>query len=370
MARGARSLLTIIFAIFWCSLVGVFDAVVAVQIAQQVDAQRRFLPASALILKSEVESHRGSKGRRTYKPVVDYQYSVPGEPGPRRGSTVSFFNWSSSDSSSANAVVNSNRPGSTVTAYYDPASPDRCVLVLPIPKTAWLLILFLTPFNCVGIGLAASAISRSDPDLVRTRDGGSTLTIVPRATPPLFLSLGAVGLIALLGAIIIAFSGTPTSTKPMTIGTLVAALAAGVAMFVIFRARGADPAGHLRFDRQLLKLTIPMTATNERAAPGTAAPARSPLAGQELAYMSIVDVRLKSKQTGSVNKKAWFKHRIVLRLADDRTDWPASVVALIVNGYRETGEAYKDRIKTELGLTEPGEPDSVELELDESGPVG
>jgi len=359
----------IFFALFWCAIIGVFDSIIAFQIYQQVDAQRRFVPANALVLKSEVESRRGNKGGRTYRALIDYQYQFPGWPAPRRSSTVSFFDWGSSNSSEANAIVNSHRAGSTVTAYIDPASPDRSVLILPLPKTAWAILLFLTPFNCVGIGLLAAAIARPNHDPVRTREYGSTLVILPRATPPFYFALGAVGFLSFLGAFVVLFSGSPSLNRPLTLGTLGLAVISGIAVFLILRSKANSPATQLRFDRQLLKLTIPATATDERAKPGAGKPAPSSLAGQEIPYLSVVGVRLRSKQSGSVNKKAWFTHRIVLSLSDERTELPSSVAVIKFGGYREAGEAYKDRIKEELGLTEPGDPDDVELELGENGPV-
>lgn len=362
MATRAGKTFLVIFTVFWCLVVGVFDAVICWQFYSQIDAKRRFVPVQATVVSSALDVRQGSKGSRTYTARVEYQYLVPGESLPRRGNRVSFLDWGSSDRTTAQNTVNANPPGATVTVYVDPAAPDRSVLSLKIPKVGWIVPLFLMPFNCIALGLIVTLFSSEETDPVRSEEQGSVVVIKPRAIDPMIPSLATAGALGLAGALIVALTnalGPPDIVAPTAFGV---SIAAGILVYVLATKKRNDPSRFLRIDRATNRLTIPLCAMNERSAAGASHPDRSLLAGQELPLMSIIGVRLRSKQAGSVNKKAWFFHTLLLKISDEHTDLPASVAAFGFSGYRETGEAYRDRLMAELGLTEPSDPDEIELE--------
>lgn len=83
------------------------------------------LPTQAVVLGTNVETHRGSKST-TYKPVVAYRYHVDGA--NRVSSKVTVLNESRSGRWAYDLVAHW-RTGDVTTAWYDPADPDTAFLL-------------------------------------------------------------------------------------------------------------------------------------------------------------------------------------------------------------------------------------------------
>lgn len=86
----------------------------------------RFTQVEAVVNSSDVTSHRGSKGRTTYRWSVRYTFHVNGQ--PYSSSRKAFGMSDNTGHGSAHADASAYPAGSLVKAYYDPADPSRSVL--------------------------------------------------------------------------------------------------------------------------------------------------------------------------------------------------------------------------------------------------
>src|SRR5262249_23977216 len=85
-----------------------------------------WLPVQATVTGTRIEEHRGSKGGRSYSPIVSFRYAVGGT----EYSSHTVYPMSQSASHSWAASVVSHYPvGLQTTAYHDPGSPGRAYLV-------------------------------------------------------------------------------------------------------------------------------------------------------------------------------------------------------------------------------------------------
>jgi hypothetical protein len=135
-----------LFGIFWCSLVGAFDYIAIHTLVLQA-ASAHYAATPAHIVKSEVTSHRGSKGGTTYGVGFEYTYAVNGT--IYRGTRHTFNNSSSSDRDWAREAVAAFPAGSDRVCYYDPQNPERVVLAPGIHGGDLMILMFLTPFNII-----------------------------------------------------------------------------------------------------------------------------------------------------------------------------------------------------------------------------
>ena len=94
-----------------------------------VSEQRKltlYQPVEAQVLDTEIEYRSDSDGDGTWLPVVHYRYEVGGE--QFQASRVTPLNESSSRRR-AERIIGDFPVGATVTAYYDPDSPDEAYLI-------------------------------------------------------------------------------------------------------------------------------------------------------------------------------------------------------------------------------------------------
>ena len=164
-----------IFGMFWCSLVGAFDFIAIRGLVLQL-ASAHYVPTPAHIIKSDVVSHRGSKGGTTYGTVFDYTYTVNGA--ILRGNRYTFNISSSSDRNWANDAVAAFPVGSDRVCYYDPANPTRAVLAPGVHGSDLVILMFLTPFNIIAFFLASLPIWN-------WREGRRPALVAPRISDPL-----------------------------------------------------------------------------------------------------------------------------------------------------------------------------------------
>lgn len=100
------------------------------------------------IISSQVGSHRGSKGGRTYSIDIIYSYEVNGR--TYNSEDYYFLNFSSSGYSSKKAVVRKYPTGKTAVCYVNPNDPEEAVLNRGFE---WVLLIGLIPLVFVLIGL-------------------------------------------------------------------------------------------------------------------------------------------------------------------------------------------------------------------------
>ena len=154
MNKGSLATI-LIFGLFWTALVGTFDCFIGSSLYHQTRA-KGFPQTTGTIISSEVTRHRGSKGGTTYGVSIEYTYQVNGV--QFAGNRYRYGAASTSDSKWAHDAVQNNPVGAEVPVYYDPTSPSESLLSPGIGGSDAFLLLFLTPFNMVMLGLWAAAV--------------------------------------------------------------------------------------------------------------------------------------------------------------------------------------------------------------------
>ena len=188
------------FATLWCGLTGMGVYETVRTIARCVDAQRRFVPADAVILDSRLVR----AGKRSRRLEVTFSYDAGGR---KRTSVGPAFGSVSSGDPAAYPV------GVRSTAWVDPERPEVAVLDRRVPEDTWFHGLLLQPFLTIGVGFLVMwvrwpfqtrrerAFLRADrvrPGLVPgwgvlSESSGAVLSI-HRPSPAIFVAVAAWGL--------------------------------------------------------------------------------------------------------------------------------------------------------------------------------
>ena len=129
------------------------------------------------ILASEVGTHRGSKGSKTYSIDIHYRYEVRGE--PRESKVYNFFTGSSSGYDSKAAIVAKYPPGSEQTCYVNPRDPAEVVLQRDFDSD-YLFGFFGLIFVGAALGVGYLLLRRPPP---RSADAPRGMTKVYARTP-------------------------------------------------------------------------------------------------------------------------------------------------------------------------------------------
>lgn len=147
MSKAIRSLL--FFALFWTSIVGLFDVVIGAALVAGLRSQS-FASTDGVVTASEVRMTDGSRSSN-YDVDIHYTYQVDGQ--KFEGSRYGYAQFASSDSEWTRRVVAQNPKGASVRVHYDPANPAESVLVPGIESSGLFMLMFMTPFNVVMLGL-------------------------------------------------------------------------------------------------------------------------------------------------------------------------------------------------------------------------
>jgi len=138
---------------------GLFVAIGAGMAIVQARRLKNYLPVPAVVLDTEVTSHSGSKGGRTYGPKVTYEYKTPS--GPRKSSKTLALEYSSSNRSWAERIIARYPTGSATLAYIDPGDDDNVFLVHETAFVPYIFILFPMIFFSIGVGGALKGFGPS-----------------------------------------------------------------------------------------------------------------------------------------------------------------------------------------------------------------
>lgn len=147
------------FGLLFSGFAGIFLAVGAGMAWHQGHRLAVSRPIHATIDATRIDSHRGSKGGTTYKPVVEFRYRVDGR--EFHGSDPLPMSVSGSSYANAAEVTERFRPGQEATAWYDPADPASAFLLKQPSFFPYLFILF--PMIHAAIGLAMVLFSDAPP---------------------------------------------------------------------------------------------------------------------------------------------------------------------------------------------------------------
>ena len=268
------SVFLLIFGLFWCTLVGVFDFLILRSLIPQI-ASTWFAATPARIIKSEVTHSRGSKGS-THGVAFEYTYTVNGT--TYTSDLFGFDKMSSSDSAWARRAVADFPAGSERTCYYDPKNPTRAVLSKGIRGSDITIVMFLTPFNIVAVVLLSVPFfmwrERRRPDFVPPRvvdrfQGREAYAM--NNYSPITTFFGVFFITSFLGIFLVAFpfGFHPSIPQVTTIWGTGFAISIAVAIvtgnrirsgrydFVIDRASqiATIPAMHKRSSREILSLS-------------------------------------------------------------------------------------------------------------------
>lgn len=268
------------FAVFWCSLTGIFAGFVVYSFWRAADAQLRYLPAEGTVLSSEVTSSSDSDGT-TYGFGVRYRYTVGGQ--SFEGDRYAFGSGKASDGRGrARTLVKQHPVGSKLTVYYDPAKPQQSVIERHVDPTMKFLLLFLQPFILVGVGLIGALVMypfnrrRVAGFLQRPADvpwripswgqlerGFAGFMLQPKATGfgMLQAALVGYGLTSFVSIFVVgfAFGGFSGGRPHAILGAFIACALGGIAGIALYR-RSARAKAQFVLDPStgLLKLTSPL----------------------------------------------------------------------------------------------------------------
>jgi hypothetical protein len=153
--KRATGLALLLFAAFWCTLVGVFDTLALRGTLNQWQAHRDFVPVDATVLSSDIREEDGEDGT-AYIPVIRYEYSANNI---RHESDRLRYGQPPTSRRTAKRIVSDHPPGKPIQAFIDPTDPTRSVLFPKLKGSDLTLIVFLVPFNAIGVYLLSASIA-------------------------------------------------------------------------------------------------------------------------------------------------------------------------------------------------------------------
>ncbi len=250
------------FALFWTAIVMVFNGFIGYGVYKNYQAQD-YLETTGVVTRSEVDRHRGSDST-TYSPDIEYRYEVDGQ--TYTSDQHVYGEISSSDRAGAKKAVRKFPVGKSVRVYYNPADPEDAVLDRSFESLPWFLVLFLTPFNLVMIGLwwaCACGIWRSlfgKPEgtvggCEIVHDGFATRVQIGRSHPMIAAGVG-IGIVSFISIFILAFAGLTNNFVALG-GTVLLMAVAGIVGAIWQVNRNNSGKGDLVLDRSNMKMIVP-----------------------------------------------------------------------------------------------------------------
>jgi hypothetical protein len=138
--------IAILFWLFWTTIVGLFDCFLFFYAIQQLQTYS-FAPVEAVLNESRIEIESDGDGT-SYKPKVKFSYQIAGQ--QFTSERLRFLNMSFGEGS-AKAMLPKTPVGGTLTAFYNPSSPDVAILKPGFYLSDLVVPIFLLPFNAISI---------------------------------------------------------------------------------------------------------------------------------------------------------------------------------------------------------------------------
>ena len=139
----------VLFGLFWSAIVGAADVLIGGSMLSSLQALS-FERTSGTITQSGVVRHEDSDGD-TYSVDIRYTYDVDGT--RHEGARYSYSVVSSSDRSWADLIVAAYPVGATRDVHFNPGQPSDSVLRPEVDGSTLMMLMFLTPFNAVMVGI-------------------------------------------------------------------------------------------------------------------------------------------------------------------------------------------------------------------------
>ncbi|MCR9076556.1 MAG: DUF3592 domain-containing protein [bacterium] len=315
-----------LFGLVWMLIVLGIDGFFVHSAYRMMDARERYQQAPGVVLRSYVESHSDSDGT-TYSPFVEYEYEVDGR--THRGNRDSMFQFSSSSRGTASEVVDRYPEGKRVEVFYDPDDHAESVLDLSDRSVPYFIILFLTPFHCIGLGFMSGGVvnlrrwikHKEDRPVAQYIVRGDRQSMVLRDAHwagygVFFMVTGVCSFVAIFAIGIVSGFSLSRDAALMAVGGCVGA---GILVPTLMRLKRAGKHDTLRIDWQAVRFTREPESIN-------------------IDIGDIKTIRLTVQSTNTtVNKRPWYKHTV------SGVDAQGGEHKLLVaKGFREKGESVRD----------------------------
>ncbi len=149
-----------VWVIFWSLGTLGFDCLLGYSMFHQIRTCG-FDSIEGQVLSSEVVTNLGSDGD-TYEPKVTYEFIVNGS---RFESEQIRYGMGSSSDNYASELVKRYPAGDFTTVYYHSSNPEDSVLIRGIEGRDLFLIMFMTPFNLIMLGVWKFLAKPTDPNV-------------------------------------------------------------------------------------------------------------------------------------------------------------------------------------------------------------
>jgi len=331
----AAGVLWLLPVLFWNGIVGGFDTVLALQYLRERRARLEWVEVDATVLSSEVVSSRSSDGT-TYTPEVRFTYRFDGR--DHESDRYSFGTFSTSDRSYARGVVQDHPEGAEVPALVDPEDPTEAVLDASGAAFPKGVVLFLTPFHCVGVWLIGRMLRAFTARRPRAGDrhfrryaaidDEDRLILRQPRLAPWEVTLLAFGVLSFICVFPVFFFAGMMGSGSLVLPVLTSC-AVGAAAARRWNARRLrDPARFLHVDRRLGRFSFP---ADEEGHP----------------IADVEELVLRSRETNvTTNGVPHVDHSLSALIGDRR------VAVFRFQGAPEAGEALRGALAAEFGLAE------------------
>jgi hypothetical protein len=225
----------IIFTLFWSAGVLFFDGFMAHNTAKQYESGK-YPAVTGTVTHSEVRTHTGSKGGKSYEAVINYRFEVGGQ---RFAGSRLRYNQVSGGWNQANSLVAAHPTGAAVEVFYNPENPQDALLSPGVGGADFILVLFLTPFNAIMLGFWIYLAGWLRERLYRPVAGGVQIIsdgIYTRVRLPQFGALGwglvTTGGLSFAAVLIVGISTQMQPSIPLILTVIGAVYLSGLAVFL------------------------------------------------------------------------------------------------------------------------------------------
>lgn len=329
----AKGCLWLFPVLFWNGIVGGFDTILILQLVRERRARQEWVEVDATVLSSEVDVDRSGDGT-TYRPEVTFEYRFEGR--DHESSRHSFGTFSMGDSSYARGVVRDHPEGAQIRVLVDPEDPEEAVIDASGAAFPRGVVLFLTPFHCIGVwllGRMLRAFGARRPrggdrrlDRYATVDDDRRLILRKPQLAPWEVTLLAFGGLTMVGLfpvlILSGFMGAGGFVVPA-----LSASAVGAAVVARWsQRRYRDPARFLLVDRRLGRFSFPADEEGH-------------------AIADVEEVVLRSRETSvAYNGVPQFDHSVSARIGGER------VPVFRFRAGPDRGDEVRDALADEFGV--------------------
>ena len=249
------------FALFWSvGTLGV-DVVITRSLFQQIQALS-YSTTPGSITHSEVETVRGNRSR-TYRPNIQYKYSVDGK--EYLGERYRYGQFSSG-SDWAQQIIDSHPVGSQVEVHFAPFDPSEAVLAVGLEGLDLLTFMFMLPFNLImlafwiaGGGTVLYRLFPVPAGGAKVSDDGRYVRVRLSLWKPLHSGLAVAGGLAFVGLFVMAFGFRGSPPLPILLVAWGVILGGGAWAYLSHWRKLAGGRSDLVLDRYNESITLPRT---------------------------------------------------------------------------------------------------------------